>query len=176
MVGLQISHEAPVTGGFGAEISATILERCFLKVSKNKSWFIYKITLKWCFNCRFVLQLEAPVSRVCGLDTPFPLVFEPFYMPTKNKASSSPLIPPVFQSAVSNKSCVLVWCRYWTQSNQLWITSRSIRFFGELRTVVTAYARTWPRGIGGKYNRMSLLSIRPSVTNSLSTNVNAIYF
>uniref|UniRef100_M4EPY5 3-methyl-2-oxobutanoate dehydrogenase (2-methylpropanoyl-transferring) n=1 Tax=Brassica campestris TaxID=3711 RepID=M4EPY5_BRACM len=29
---LLISHEAPVTGGFGAEISATILERCFLKV------------------------------------------------------------------------------------------------------------------------------------------------
>ncbi|KAJ4917049.1 TatD related DNase [Raphanus sativus] len=33
-------------------------------------------------------KLEAPVSRVCGLDTPFPLVFEPFYMPTKNKAKS----------------------------------------------------------------------------------------
>ncbi|ONK74309.1 uncharacterized protein A4U43_C03F4920 [Asparagus officinalis] len=31
------------------------------------------------------LKLEAPVARVCGLDTPFPLVFEPFYMPTKNK-------------------------------------------------------------------------------------------
>lgn len=31
------------------------------------------------------MQLEAPVARVCGLDTPFPLVFEPFYMPTKNK-------------------------------------------------------------------------------------------
>ena len=29
---LQISHEAPVTGGFGAEISASILERCFLRV------------------------------------------------------------------------------------------------------------------------------------------------
>ncbi|KAH9740470.1 2-oxoisovalerate dehydrogenase subunit beta 1 [Citrus sinensis] len=58
----KISHEAPVTGGFGAEISASILERCFLR-------------------------LEAPVARVCGLDTPFPLVFEPFYMPTKNKAS-----------------------------------------------------------------------------------------
>nr|XP_048327970.1 2-oxoisovalerate dehydrogenase subunit beta 1, mitochondrial isoform X4 [Ziziphus jujuba var. spinosa] len=57
---LLISHEAPVTGGFGAEISASIVERCFLR-------------------------LEAPVSRVCGLDTPFPLVFEPFYMPTKNK-------------------------------------------------------------------------------------------
>ncbi|BFG33360.1 hypothetical protein CerSpe_196340 [Prunus speciosa] len=57
---LLISHEAPVTGGFGAEISASIVERCFLR-------------------------LEAPVARVCGLDTPFPLVFEPFYMPNKNK-------------------------------------------------------------------------------------------
>lgn len=57
---LLVSHEAPVTGGFGAEISSSIVERCFLR-------------------------LEAPVARVCGLDTPFPLVFEPFYMPTKNK-------------------------------------------------------------------------------------------
>lgn len=32
-----------------------------------------------------LLQLEAPVARVCGLDTPFPLVFEPFYLPNKNK-------------------------------------------------------------------------------------------
>ncbi|KAF6134263.1 hypothetical protein GIB67_010062 [Kingdonia uniflora] len=57
---LLVSHEAPVTGGFGAEISASIAERCFSR-------------------------LEAPVARICGLDTPFPLVFEPFYMPTKNK-------------------------------------------------------------------------------------------
>ncbi|KAK8540609.1 hypothetical protein V6N13_026928 [Hibiscus sabdariffa] len=28
-----ISHEAPVTGGFGAEISASIVENCFLRVS-----------------------------------------------------------------------------------------------------------------------------------------------
>jgi 2-oxoisovalerate dehydrogenase E1 component beta subunit len=35
-----------------------------------------------------VLQLEAPVARICGLDTPFPLVFEPFYVPTKNKVNS----------------------------------------------------------------------------------------
>lgn len=35
-----------------------------------------------------ILQMEAPVSRVCGLDTPFPLVFEPFYMPNKNKVIS----------------------------------------------------------------------------------------
>jgi len=40
-----------------------------------------------CLHVWLLLQLEAPVSRVCGLDTPFPLVFEPFYMPTKNKAS-----------------------------------------------------------------------------------------
>ncbi|XP_057250577.1 2-oxoisovalerate dehydrogenase subunit beta 1, mitochondrial isoform X3 [Beta vulgaris subsp. vulgaris] len=58
---LLISHEAPVTAGFGAEIAASIVERCFLR-------------------------LEAPIARICGFDTPFPLVFEPFYLPTKNKA------------------------------------------------------------------------------------------
>ncbi|XP_058105889.1 2-oxoisovalerate dehydrogenase subunit beta 1, mitochondrial isoform X3 [Magnolia sinica] len=57
---LLVSHEAPLTGGFGAEIAASIAERCFLK-------------------------LEAPVARICGLDTPFPYALEPFYMPTKNK-------------------------------------------------------------------------------------------
>ena len=46
--------------GFGAELAASIQEKCFL-------------------------NLEAPVQRVAGYDTPFPLVFEPFYMPTKWK-------------------------------------------------------------------------------------------
>ncbi|KAI5385486.1 hypothetical protein KIW84_072183 [Lathyrus oleraceus] len=70
---LLIGHEAPMTVGFGAEISVLILERCLSK-------------------------LETHVARVCGLDTPFALDFEPFYVPTKhticNKASfgSTPTI------------------------------------------------------------------------------------
>ncbi|XP_078398582.1 2-oxoisovalerate dehydrogenase subunit beta, mitochondrial isoform X2 [Cetorhinus maximus] len=57
---LLISHEAPITGGFAAEISSTVQEECFL-------------------------NLEAPISRVCGYDTPFPHIFEPFYIPDKWK-------------------------------------------------------------------------------------------
>ncbi|KAH8555253.1 thiamine diphosphate-binding protein [Umbelopsis sp. PMI_123] len=53
---LVIAHEAPRTGGFAAEITAAVMERCFLR-------------------------LEAPIQRVCGWDTPFPLAFEKFYMP-----------------------------------------------------------------------------------------------
>mmetsp|Transcript_41281 Transcript_41281/g.129307 ORF Transcript_41281/g.129307 Transcript_41281/m.129307 type:complete len:323 (+) Transcript_41281:137-1105(+) len=53
---LVVSHEAPVTGGFAGEISAAVQEDCFL-------------------------SLEAPVQRVCGLDTPFPLVHEKHYLP-----------------------------------------------------------------------------------------------
>ena len=45
-----VSHEAPVTGGWGGEVAAKITERAFL-------------------------SLEAPVARVCGYDTPFPLIF-----------------------------------------------------------------------------------------------------
>ncbi|WRX33349.1 Transketolase-like [Theobroma cacao] len=73
---LLVSHEAPVTGGFGAEISASIVERCFLRV---------QIVVIHLLLGTSHAALEAPVARVCGLDTPFPLVFEPFYMPTKNK-------------------------------------------------------------------------------------------
>lgn len=29
------------------------------------------------------LNLEAPIARVTGFDTPFPHIFEPFYIPTK---------------------------------------------------------------------------------------------
>lgn len=53
---LVIAHEAPLTGGFAAEIAATIGKKCFL-------------------------YLESPIGRVCGYDTPFPMVHEKFYLP-----------------------------------------------------------------------------------------------
>lgn len=53
-----VAHEAPLTGGFASEIAALIQEECFL-------------------------HLEAPVQRVTGFDTPFPHVYEPFYLPDK---------------------------------------------------------------------------------------------
>lgn len=57
---LLISHEAPLTGGFAAEIAASVQERCFL-------------------------YLESPISRVTGLDTPFPMALEREYMPDQLK-------------------------------------------------------------------------------------------
>ena len=57
---LIVSHEAPSTCGFGAEVVASIQERCFL-------------------------SLEAPIKRVCGYDMPFPLVFEKEYLPSEWK-------------------------------------------------------------------------------------------
>jgi len=53
---LMITHEAPVTSGFGAEIAAVIGKKCFL-------------------------YLESPIGRVCGYDTPFPMIHEKFYLP-----------------------------------------------------------------------------------------------
>ena len=48
-----------------------------------------KSTVSLCIGCMYILQeecflnLEAPIQRVCGWDTPFPLIFEPFYLPDK---------------------------------------------------------------------------------------------
>jgi 2-oxoisovalerate dehydrogenase E1 component beta subunit len=53
---LLINHEAPLTAGFASEIAASVQEKCFL-------------------------HLESPISRVCGLDTPYPLAHEKEYMP-----------------------------------------------------------------------------------------------
>lgn len=55
-----ISHEAPKTQGFGAEIAALVMEHCFL-------------------------FLKAPVKRCCGLDTPFPNVLEKDYLPDAHR-------------------------------------------------------------------------------------------
>ncbi|MFT3966148.1 MAG: alpha-ketoacid dehydrogenase subunit beta [Sphingobium sp.] len=51
-----VVHEATRTGGFGAELSALVQERCF-----------------W--------SLEAPVERVTGFDTPYPHSLEWAYFP-----------------------------------------------------------------------------------------------
>jgi 2-oxoisovalerate dehydrogenase E1 component beta subunit len=51
-----IVHEATRTGGFGAELSALVQERCFY-------------------------NLEAPIERVTGWDTPYPHAFEWDYFP-----------------------------------------------------------------------------------------------
>ncbi len=51
-----IVHEAPRTSGYGAELSALVQERCFY-------------------------QLEAPIQRVTGWDTPYPHAFEWEYFP-----------------------------------------------------------------------------------------------
>jgi len=51
-----VTHEAPLTGGFGAEVAAIVQERAFL-------------------------HLEAPVVRVTGWDTPFPCANEAIYVP-----------------------------------------------------------------------------------------------
>ena len=51
-----VVHEAPLTCGFGAELSALIQERCFV-------------------------HLEAPITRVTGFDTPFPYALESEYLP-----------------------------------------------------------------------------------------------
>lgn len=55
-----ITHEAPQTVGMGGEISAKLQEKCFL-------------------------SLKAPITRVCGYDTPFPLAQELIYLPTEWK-------------------------------------------------------------------------------------------
>ncbi|NGX57966.1 MAG: 2-oxoisovalerate dehydrogenase subunit beta [Chlamydiae bacterium] len=59
-----VAHEAPKTGGFGAEISSLIMESCFL-------------------------HLRAPINRCCGLDTPFPHTLEHEYLPDAYKVKQA---------------------------------------------------------------------------------------
>ncbi len=55
-----VVNEAPLTGGFASEVSATIAENA-------------------------IEYLEAPIRRVTGYDTPFPYTLENLYMPNANK-------------------------------------------------------------------------------------------
>jgi 2-oxoisovalerate dehydrogenase E1 component beta subunit len=59
-----VVHEATGFSGFGAELSATIQERCF-----------------W--------DLEAPIGRVTGWDTPYPSAFEWDYFPGPARVSAA---------------------------------------------------------------------------------------
>jgi 2-oxoisovalerate dehydrogenase E1 component beta subunit len=59
-----IVHEATGFSGFGAELSATIQERCF--------WV-----------------LEAPIERVAGWDTPYPSAFEWDYFPGPQRVGAA---------------------------------------------------------------------------------------
>lgn len=38
---------------------------------------------------RCFYSLEAPPARVCGYDTPFPLIFEPLYLPTARRIADA---------------------------------------------------------------------------------------
>jgi len=55
-----IVHEAPRTCGFGAELAATICEKA-------------------------LLNLQAPILRVTGFDTPFPYTLENEYLPNERR-------------------------------------------------------------------------------------------
>jgi pyruvate/2-oxoglutarate/acetoin dehydrogenase E1 component len=58
-----VVHEAPLTCGFGSEIAARIMERCFL-------------------------ELEAPVQRVAGFDTTMPYYkLELDYLPDAHRVT-----------------------------------------------------------------------------------------
>jgi 2-oxoisovalerate dehydrogenase E1 component beta subunit len=59
-----IVHEATLTSGFGAELSAIVQERCFY-------------------------QLEAKVTRVCGWDTPYPHALEWSYFPGPDRVGKA---------------------------------------------------------------------------------------
>ncbi len=59
-----IVHEATKTSGFGAELSALVQEHCFY-------------------------QLEAPIERVTGWDTPYPHAQEWAYFPGPDRVAAA---------------------------------------------------------------------------------------
>ena len=61
-----VVHEATLTSGFGAELCATVQERAFY-------------------------HLEAPITRVCGWDTPYPHAHEWSYFPGPDRVGEAML-------------------------------------------------------------------------------------
>ena len=59
-----VLHEATRFSGYGAELAATVQEECFY-------------------------DLEAPIERVCGWDTPYPHAFEWDYFPGQKRVSAA---------------------------------------------------------------------------------------
>jgi 2-oxoisovalerate dehydrogenase E1 component beta subunit len=59
-----VVHEAPMTSGYGAELSALVQEHCFY-------------------------ELEAPIARVTGWDTPYPHAFEWDYFPGPKRIAAA---------------------------------------------------------------------------------------
>ncbi|CAM9577920.1 unnamed protein product, partial [Ectocarpus fasciculatus] len=55
-------------------------------------WDVEAVTKSVCKTGKLIncfLSLEAPVQRVCGLDTPFPLAYEHYYLPDVTKVLAS---------------------------------------------------------------------------------------
>ena len=68
-----ITHEASRFSGYGAELVATVQEECF-----------------W--------NLQAPIERVCGWETPYPHAFEWDYFPAQDRIIAA--IRKIMEAAV----------------------------------------------------------------------------
>lgn len=92
---LMVTHEAPLTAGFAAEIAATVQKDCFLEleapiavrrtvavfgIERDSSAVAVTVSISQCHNC-----CECCSQRVCGADTPFPLAMEKIYLPDEFK-------------------------------------------------------------------------------------------
>ncbi len=108
---LMVTHEAPLTAGFAAEIAATVQKECFLQLEAP----IARVRCHHCptananaaapapfhellhrtrsngsppslpLSLSLSLSLSACVPQVCGADTPFPLAMEKIYLPDELK-------------------------------------------------------------------------------------------